>query len=44
MLKILNNNSSYPTVVLTSVEMDYCSITESEFIDTVKKYLVEANK
>lgn len=44
MVEILNNNSSYPTVVLTSVEMDCCSITESEFIDTVKKYLVEANK
>lgn len=44
MAKILNANSSYPTVVLISVEMNCSSITESEFIDTVKKYLVEANK
>ena len=44
MVKILNANSSYPTVVLTSVEMNCSSITESEFIDTIKKYLAEANK
>ena len=44
MVKILNANSSYPTVVLTSVEMNCSSITEDEFIDTIKKYLAEANK
>ena len=44
MAKILNANSSYPTVVLTSVEMNCSSITESEFIDTIKKCLAEANK
>lgn len=44
MVKILNANSSYPTVVLTSVEMNCSSITEDEFIDTIKKCLVEANK
>ena len=44
MVKILNANSSYPTVVLTSVEINCSSITEDEFIDTIKKYLAEANK
>ena len=44
MVKILNANSSYPTVVLTSVEMNCSSITESEFIDTINKCLAEANK
>ena len=44
MVKILNANSSYPTVVLISVEMNCSSITEDEFIDTIKKCLVEANK
>ena len=44
MVQILNINSSYPTVVLTSVKMDCSSITEAEFIDTTKKCLVEANK
>lgn len=44
MAKILNANSSYPTVVLTSVEMNCSSITESEFIDTINKCLAEANK
>lgn len=44
MVKILNANSSYPTVVLTSVEINCSSITEDEFIDTIKKCLAEANK
>ncbi len=44
MVKILNVNSSYPTVVLTSVGMNCSSITEDEFIDTIKKCLAEASK
>lgn len=47
MVKILNlNDINYycPTVVLTSVELDCSSITESEFIDIIKKYLTKANK
>ena len=44
MAKILNANSPYPTVVLTSVKMNCISIAEDEFIDTIKKCLSKANK
>lgn len=44
MAQILNTNSSYPIVVLTSVEMDCGSIVECEFIDIIKNCLAKANK